>query len=403
MSRKRRTGIGCEAQEKERKIQTTGHASKRVVINVSGDTYETYALTLLRFPDSLLGDPDKMAPYFCNKTRQYFFARNRQCFGAILYLYQSPGRLTCPPGVPVDIFEEECRFFELPDKSIRHMRAKEGILTLDKNTTEFKKGMSTWRHFIWNIVENPETSYGARVFAINSTLAILFSTLCVVLKTLSFFDYLPWNTIEFVLNCWFLFELIARFLMSPTKKKFMTNNLNWLDAISVVPLFLMSLFLKHDEQHHLHFLQPLRVIRVMRLFRLSRHSKRLKIVGEIARQSLEDLQMLVACLSILVVFYASVMFYVENEIRFVLIQDTDIGRKTDFDSIPISLWWGITTVTTVGYGDIIPITLTGKVLSAVFMACGALTLSLPVMSIVTKFLTIYVKNVENETNWGGAV
>ena len=125
----------------------------------------------------------------------------------------------------------------------------------------------------------------------------------------------------------------------------------------------------------------------MRLFRLSTHSKRLKIVAEIAKSSLEDLQMLFLCLSVLVIFYASIMYYVE----------TNYNPETDFNSIPMSLWWAVVTITTVGYGDIVPSTLFGKILSSGFMAFGAMTISLPVMSIVTKFLTVYVRNVESDT------
>ena len=68
----------------------------------------------------------------------------------------------------------------------------------------------------------------------------------------------------------------------------------------------------------------------------------------------------------------------------------------DFQSVPASLWWAIQTITTVGYGDMIPTTFTGKFLSALLMAFGALTISLPVLSIVTKFSDLYVKNINSE-------
>ena len=77
-----------------------------------------------------------------------------------------------------------------------------------------------------------------------------------------------------------------------------------------------------------------------------------------------------------------------------------MGKGTgdsNFPSIPCSLWWAIQTITTLGYGDIVPTTLCGKLLSAAFMAFGALTISLPVLSIVTKFMTLYAKNIESDT------
>ena len=286
-------------------------------------------------------------------NRLSYFFRNRLCFGAILYLYQSHGLLTCPPDIPVQMFERECQFFQLPEDVINRMKEKEGVLTLAKNPNRFKKHMRPWQFTFWNIVENPESSTPAKIFALISTAAILISTFTSTLKTMSYFDYVPWKMMDFVLNTWFLFELLCRFLFSPTKMKFVKSKLNWVDGLACIPFFVMSLFVDEEKQKSFSFLRTLRVIRVMRLFRLSAHSKRLRIVGEIAKDSLEDLQMLVLCLLILVVFYASIMFYVEGG-------GTNPKHSTHFDSIPISLWWAIVTVTTVGYGDICPVTLLGK-------------------------------------------
>jgi hypothetical protein len=132
------------------------------------------------------------------------------------------------------------------------------------------------------------------------------------------------------------------------------------------------------------FLRILRFIRVIRLFRLSKHSKRLKVVGEIIKSSFGDFQLLMLCLAMLIIFGGSLMYYVEG------------GSGTGFTSIPMSLWWAIQTITTLGYGDIVPSTFFGQVLSAGFMAFGALTISLPVLSIVTKFMTLYAKNIEDK-------
>ena len=142
--RSRKKAIGCHGQNRQRKHCTAGHAFERVTLNISGEIYETYALTLLRFPYSLLGDPDKRNQYYCSNTQQYFFERNRRCFAAILYLYQSHGILTCPPDIPLDIFETECRFFELPDDNIKLMKEKEGVLTLVKDPYRYKRNMSKW-------------------------------------------------------------------------------------------------------------------------------------------------------------------------------------------------------------------------------------------------------------------
>ena len=76
---------------------------ERLVVNVSGDVYETYASTLHRFPATLLGNVKKRRLHYCTSTKQYFFDRNRKCFAAILFYYQSGGTQhlqTTPIGWP---------------------------------------------------------------------------------------------------------------------------------------------------------------------------------------------------------------------------------------------------------------------------------------------------------------
>ena len=81
------------------------------------------------------------------------------------------------------------------------------------------------------------------------------------------------------------------------------------------------------------------------------------------------------------------MFFVEQ----------DTGHN-DFDSIPACLWWCVQTFTTVGYGDVIPHTFGGRLFAACFMLLGAVTISLPILTIVSEFVRLYPKNVELMAN-----
>ena len=158
--------------------------------------------------------------------------------------------------------------------------------------------------------------------------------------------------------------------------------MTWVDIIAVVPYFTM-LGVTDEKIDSLAFFRIIRFLKIVRLFRLSRHSKRLKIVSAIIRSSLGDLQLLLLCLSILIVFGGSVMYYIEGA----------NDSKTAFVSIPQSLWWAVQTITTLGYGDITPITEAGKIVAASFMLFGAVTISLPVLSIVAKFTLLYSNNM----------
>lgn len=89
---------------------------------MSGLRFETQLRTLNQFPDTLLGDPHRRIRYFDPLRNEYFFDRNRPSFDAILYYYQSGGRLRRPVNVPLDVFSEEIKFYELGELATNKFR-----------------------------------------------------------------------------------------------------------------------------------------------------------------------------------------------------------------------------------------------------------------------------------------
>ena len=82
---------------------------------------------MANFENTLLGDPQRRVRYFDPLRNEYFFDRNRPSFDAILYYYQSNGRLRRPVNVPLDVFTEEIKFFELGEEAFNKFREDEGI------------------------------------------------------------------------------------------------------------------------------------------------------------------------------------------------------------------------------------------------------------------------------------
>ena len=378
----------------------------RVKFNVGGEIFETFERTLRRFPLTLLGASDKRESYYCVRTRQYFFDRNRACFDSILFFYQSGGILRCPPDMPVDIFELECKFFQLPDAVIYNMKEKAGILAEFNQVEDTTDYSGTFRATVWNFLENPETGVWARSWTIVSLAAIVVSIVATCVETLPQFSEKKlhdheqklgtgiagdgrsggpdvWLIMELFLNAWFLLELLLRLLSSPDKQKFLSTANNWVDALAIVPHLIMHIFTPNSA-NNFGFLRILRLVRVLRLFRLSRHSRRLQIIGAIIKDSIGDLQLLLLCLCLMVTVVGSIMYHVET------------AANPQFSSIPNCLWWAIVTITTVGYGDAVPVTSLGRFFAACFMAFGVLTITLPVLSIVTKFMLLYEKNLQAE-------
>lgn len=93
-----------------------------LLTQVSGLRFETQLRTLNQFPDTLLGDPARRIRYFDPLRNEYFFDRNRPSFDAILYYYQSGGRLRRPVNVPLDVFSEEIKFYELGELATNKFR-----------------------------------------------------------------------------------------------------------------------------------------------------------------------------------------------------------------------------------------------------------------------------------------
>lgn len=154
--------------------------SERLAINVSGMRYETQIRTLAQFPDSLLGDPQRRLRYFDPLRNEIFLDRNRFCFDAILYFYQSGGRLRRPANVPLDIFMDELRFYELGEDIMARFKEDEGFpkeipRPLPENEIQRK---------LWMLFEHPESSGGARIIAIISVMVIVVSILIFCLETL---------------------------------------------------------------------------------------------------------------------------------------------------------------------------------------------------------------------------
>ncbi|XP_069575965.1 potassium voltage-gated channel subfamily A member 1 [Brachyistius frenatus] len=382
---------------------------ERVVINVSGLKFETQLKTLAQFPDTLLGDPDKRIRYFDPLRNEYFFDRNRPSFDAILYFYQSGGRLKRPANVPFDIFSEEVKFYELGEEAIHKFREDEGFVKEEEKPLpedEFKRQ-------IWLLFEYPESSSPARGIAVVSVLVIVISIVIFCLETLPEFrdekDYLqprhnssqpdhgftpfndPFFIVETVCIIWFSFEIIVRFFACPSKPAFFKNIMNSIDIVSILPYFITlgTDLAQHqgNGQQAMSFaiLRIIRLVRVFRIFKLSRHSKGLQILGHTLRASMRELALLIFFLVIGVILFSSAVYFAEAD-----------EPTSQFTSIPDAFWWAVVTMTTVGYGDMKPITVGGKIVGSLCAIAGVLTIALPVPVIVSNFNYFYHRETDNE-------
>ncbi|XP_044037837.1 potassium voltage-gated channel subfamily A member 7 [Siniperca chuatsi] len=406
-----------EVKRENRRWRSGWALSERLAINVSGMRYETQLRTLAQFPDSLLGDPRRRLRYFDPLRNELFLDRSRVVFDAILYFYQSGGRLRRPANVPLDMFLEELRFYELGEEIIDRYKADEGF----PKEEESPLPTNDLQRRLWMLFEYPESSGGARIIAIISVMVIVISILIFCLETLPEFRHEkeqreqfttiphptianetilippgftpfqdPFFIVETICIIWFSFELIMRLTCAPSKVHFFKDVMNTIDFFAIIPYFVtLGTELAKDRGAQpsvsLALIRVIRLVRVFRIFKLSRHSKGLQILGQTLKASLRELALLIFFLFIGVIIFSSAAYFAEVD-----------SPKTSFTSIPEAFWWAVVTMTTVGYGDMYPETVGGKLVGSMCAIAGVLTISLPVPVIVSNFSYFYHREMECE-------
>lgn len=134
-----------------------------------------------------------------------------------------------------------------------------------------------------------------------------------------------------------------------------------IDLLAVLPFYLPLVFTMD-----LRMLRLLRLFRLLRLLKALRYSESLKVFGDVYRMKRSELAMCFMAILFLLVAASALLFHLEHE-----------AQPEAFSSIPASMWWGVATLTTVGYGDIYPITPAGKFFGALIALAGIGLFALP--------------------------
>uniref|UniRef100_A0A1I8C311 Ion_trans domain-containing protein n=1 Tax=Meloidogyne hapla TaxID=6305 RepID=A0A1I8C311_MELHA len=323
------------------------------------------------------------------------FLRSPLAFEAV-FQYYANGVVHKPPELCPSAFSAELEFWRVPTSYIGaccsdSVSPLERLLESSKedkvDDTSFEKlRFGQFRRRMWTFLERPGSSMQAKVFELSSTMFVMISVLGLSFGTIPDFQVLEYvssgnQTIllpngteiiqediepiriehpifvftERVCIAFFTIEYLLRLFAAPRKLRFALKPLNLVDLLAIMPFYLeLMLTLMGVDDKKLRDLRwaflvvrILRVLRVIRIIKLGRFSSGLQTFGMTLQRSQKQLQMMTIVLLTGVVFFSTMIYFLEKD-----------EKSSPFTSIPAAYWWCIVTMTTVGYGDVVPATTT---------------------------------------------
>ncbi|XP_033975158.1 potassium voltage-gated channel subfamily G member 3 [Trematomus bernacchii] len=347
---------------------------------------------------------------------EFFFDRHSQVFMFIM-LYLRSGKLRFVPGVCELSFYTEMLYWGLESvhldsccqKRLDDRMSEIGIDTISEMDVGVSgvdsqssgeqvhetalTGRAKWLEKMRKTFEEPNSSILAQLLASVSVIFVLVSMIMLCASTLPDWDTAKRNiveehrTVEAVCIGWFTAECTIRFLVARSKCEFLRQPLNIIDVIAITPYYVtMALAQAGVPDAGLGVagvvLRVLRMMRVFWLMKLARHFLGLQTLGLTLTRCYREMVMLMVFVFVAMAIYSALAQLLEHGLN--------LGTQNpDFASIPASAWWVIISMTTVGYGDVYPVTVGGRVLGGMCVVSGIVLLALPITFIYHSFVQCY--------------
>ncbi|XP_042597783.1 potassium voltage-gated channel subfamily V member 1-like [Cyprinus carpio] len=379
------------------------------IINVGGSRYILSQELLASHPETRLGklalSTRDSALDLCDDAdfleNEFFFDRNSQTFQYIMNFYKT-GHLHVREELCVISFLQEIEYWGIDelridsccrDKYYRRKEMKESLDIrkdadiMDNEEEDFTGALChDLRQRLWDLMEKPDSSKAAKTFGTLSMFFVVVSIMNMALISLDFTILdapIILDALEYICIIWFTGELVLRFMCVRDKCRFSRSVVNIIDLLAILPFYVtLAVESLHGGSTELEnvgrVVQVLRLLRFLRMLKLGRHSTGLKSLGMTIAQCYEEVGLLMLFLSVGISIFATVEYAIEHDMP-----------ETTFTNVPSAWWWGTTSMTTVGYGDIRPETGLGKVIAFICILSGILILALPIAIINDRFSACY--------------
>ena len=237
---------------------------------------------------------------------------------------------------------------------------------------------------VFSAIKDQSDTVVGRVFTVFMSVLIVINVVFVLVDTLSHepgaltvasriveVASVSLFTIEYLLRFWTADYVYPALSPARARLRYVVSGMAIIDLLSILPFYLPAVI-----PMDLRVLRVLRLVRLIRVFKLGRYSNALATIGRVLKRSAAALVSALSVVLLLLIVSSVLMYYAENG-----------AQPLKFSSAFSGLWWAITTITTVGYGDLAPVTVLGKLFAAIIELLGVALVAIPTGIISAGFIS----------------
>uniref|UniRef100_I3K446 Uncharacterized protein n=1 Tax=Oreochromis niloticus TaxID=8128 RepID=I3K446_ORENI len=412
------------------KGEKTPKPQQNMNLNVGGKVFYIPRMCAVRYPNTRIGslalcrDQAKLLT-LCDDysvcSNEFFFDRDPAFFHHICHFYATGVLWIIVEMCPIS-FEEEIAYWGLSlkdtqlccwmvfqekvDEVKENLKVERELMAeveVKYNDEYFKDMMfGDVRMTMWNIVENPYSSTLAKTFTLLSNIFVLLSIAAMCLNsveelqsyTIDGKTYMEWG--EIVTIVFFTFEYLIRLITTPDIVLFLKSGLNFVDMVSVMPYFVQIIFEAFTDSEDVnaqedlramarvsklsHVLKIVKLLRIFRILKLARHSTGMRAFAFTLRRCYQEASCIFLFIALGIFTFSALLHSAERE-----------TEGSPISSIPYAWWWAAVSISTVGYGDVVPVTILGRIVAFGCITFGIILNGMPISFLFNKFSDYYSK------------